>query len=115
MNDLINIIANVTYYFITPNGGSLILGGTPPGNNPSGAALGPAFRVDSIERGGIKIDNLTVFLSTVYGMNIDPTDLLQNLADSQKNKSNVSIASNITSTGAVLFSMDKTSQTSIIP
>ena len=56
-----------------PNGGSTILGGEPLGNNPSGNALGLAFRVDSIERGSIKVNNMSEYLSTVYGMNIDPT------------------------------------------
>lgn len=41
----------MTLFPIVPNAGSTLLGGTPLGNNPSGSALGPSFRVDSIERG----------------------------------------------------------------
>lgn len=71
-------------YPIVPNGGSTILGGNPLGNNPSGSALGPSFRVNSIEKGSLDIQNLTKFLSTVYEMNIDPTDILKSMASEQR-------------------------------
>ena len=73
MEEIIQQSTNVPLFSIVPNGGSAILAGNPPGNNPSGSALGASFRVDSVERGGFDIKNLSNFLSTVYEMNIDPT------------------------------------------
>lgn len=48
VEEIIRTSTNVTLYPIVPNGGSTILGGSPLGNNPSGSALGPSFRVESI-------------------------------------------------------------------
>ena len=66
-------------FSIVPNGGSTQLGGNPLGNNPSGSALGPAFRVDADSRGvqtPQRVGNISNYLSTIYGLNIDPTNLL---------------------------------------
>lgn len=78
-------MANVTRFASPLTGGDLKLGGSPLGNNPSGQALGPAFRVETVEKGeAIKVDNLTYFLSSMYGMNIDPTEILVILSKQAK-------------------------------
>ena len=78
MEEIIQSSANVLPFSIVPNGGSTLLGGTPLGNNPSGSALGPSFRVDADSKGvqnPYQVGNISNYLSTIYGLNIDPVNL----------------------------------------
>lgn len=67
LDELVAHYSNALPYAIVPNGNG-IGAGTPIGNNPAGAALGPATQ--GTDR--IQISNWTQYLSNAFGRGINP-------------------------------------------